>query len=132
VFLTVDFRHPTNEGLDGMEKALEAAVPEICGSRGLTFKMEKIFAFPVTEFDPDCVAAVRAAAERLGLSHRDNVSGAGHDAVYMARVAPTAMIFTPCIDGISHNEAENMTKEWAAAGGSVLLHAALDRAGIVS
>ena len=131
VFLTVDFRHPTDEALSGMEAALQAAASEICAKRGLTYDMKQIFAFPVTAFDGDCVSAVRKAAEKLGLSHRDIVSGAGHDAVYMARVAPTAMIFTPCIGGISHNEAEDMTKDWAAAGGSVLLHAVLDRAGLV-
>lgn len=131
VFLTVDFRHPSNEELDKMEAALEVAVKEISEAKGLTYKAERIFSFPVTEFDHDCVSAVRSAAERLGFSHRDITSGAGHDAVYMARVAPTAMIFTPCVDGISHNEAEDMTKEWAEAGGSVLLQAVLDRAGIV-
>lgn len=131
VFLTVDFRHPIDEALSGMEAALQTAVADICAKRGLTFDMKQIFAFPVTAFDTDCVSAVRKAAEKLGLSHRDIVSGAGHDAVYMARVAPTAMIFTPCIGGISHNEAEDMTKDWAAAGGSVLLHAVLDRAGLV-
>jgi beta-ureidopropionase / N-carbamoyl-L-amino-acid hydrolase len=131
VFLTVDFRHPDQSKLDAMDAALKVSVEEICGAKGLTYKLERIFEYPVTAFDETCVSAVRNAADKLGFSHRDITSGAGHDAVYMARIAPAAMVFTPCIDGISHNEAENMTKEWAAAGGSVLLHAVLDRAGIV-
>jgi N-carbamoyl-L-amino-acid hydrolase len=88
--------------------------------------------FPPQPFDASCIAAVRNATAKLGYSHRDITSGAGHDAVYVARVAPAAMIFTPCIDGISHNEAENMTPEWAAAGTDVLLHAVLDNAEVVS
>jgi N-carbamoyl-L-amino-acid hydrolase len=74
------------------------------------------------------VAAVRAAAQRFGYSHRDMVSGAGHDACYLAQVAPTSMVFVPCIDGISHNEIEDATPEWIEAGGNVLLHAMLGRA----
>ena len=131
VFLSVDLRHPLDQKLAGMDKALKEGVAEICDTKGLSYKMERIFEFPAVAFDEACVSAVRAAAERLGLSHRDITSGAGHDAVYMARVAPTSMVFTPCVDGISHNEAEDMTKEWAVAGGSVLLHAALELAEIV-
>jgi N-carbamoyl-L-amino-acid hydrolase len=77
------------------------------------------------------VDAVRRAAAQLGLSAREITSGAGHDAVYMARVCPTAMIFTPCVDGISHNEAEDMNLEWATAGGNVLIQAVLEKAEIV-
>ena len=128
VFLTVDLRHPLSDRLAAMDAALREGVAEICAQQGIQCELEQIFEFPALAFDDDCVAAVRGAAERLGFSHRDITSGAGHDAVYMARVAPTAMIFTPCIGGISHNEAEDMTKEWAAAGGSVLLHAVLERA----
>ena len=131
VFLTVDLRHPLSDKLAAMDAALRKGVTEICEQQGIACELEQIFEFPALAFDPDCVAAVRGSAERLGYSHRDITSGAGHDAVYMARVAPTAMIFTPCIGGISHNEAEDMTKEWAAAGGSVLLHAVLERAEIL-
>ena len=131
VWLTVDIRHPYSERLEEMDQAIRSGVAEICEKQGIDIKLEQIFEFPALAFDDGCVSAVRDAAERLGFSHQDITSAAGHDAVYMARVAPTAMIFTPCIDGISHNEAEDMTKEWAAAGGSVLLHAALDRAEIV-
>ncbi len=131
VWLTVDIRHPFSERLEQMDEAVREGVAEICEKQGIDVKLEQIFEFPALAFDEDCVAAVRNAAERLGFSHQDITSAAGHDAVYMARVAPTSMIFTPCIDGISHNEAEDMTKDWASAGGSVLLHAALDRAEIV-
>ena len=82
-------------------------------------------------FHPDCVAAVSRAAERLGYSHRDIVSGAGHDACWINRVAPTAMVMCPCVDGLSHNEAEEITKEWAAAGADVLFHAVVETAVIV-
>lgn len=131
VWLTVDLRHPFSDKLEAMDKAVREGVAEICNERGIELKLEQIFEFPALAFDEDCVSAVRNAATELGFSHQDITSAAGHDAVYMARVAPTAMIFTPCIDGISHNEAEDMTKDWAAAGGSVLLRAALDRAEII-
>ncbi len=131
VWLTVDLRHPFSDKLEAMDKAVREGVAEICNERGIELKLEQIFEFPALAFDEDCVSAVRNAAAELGFSHQDITSAAGHDAVYMARVAPTAMIFTPCIDGISHNEAEDMTKDWAAAGGSVLLRAALDRAEII-
>ena len=82
-------------------------------------------------FDPGCVKAVRDAAERLGYSHRDLVSGAGHDACWINRVAPTAMVMCPCVDGLSHNEAEEIYPEWASAGADVLFHAVVETAGIV-
>ena len=78
------------------------------------------------------VEAVRRAAQRFGYSHRDIVSGAGHDACYMARVAPTSMVFTPCVDGVSHNESEDIKQEWSTAGANVLMHAVLEKAEIVS
>ena len=131
VFLTVDVRHPFSDKLEEMDGTLRKGVAQICEKQGIEVELEQIFEFPALAFDKDCVDAVRDAAGRLGFTHQDITSAAGHDAVYMARVAPTAMVFTPCIGGISHNEAEDMTKEWAAAGGSVLLHAALERAEIV-
>ena len=94
--------------------------------------MKEVFYYAPVEFDHDCVAAVRRAAERLGYSHRDIVSGAGHDACYIARVAPTSMIFCPCVDGISHNEEEDISPEWATAGADVLFHAVVETAEIVS
>ena len=86
---------------------------------------------PVT-FDPALVARVRAAAEKLGYTHMNIISGAGHDACWMARVAPSTMVMCPCVDGLSHNEAENISKEWAAAGADVLFHAVVETAEIVA
>ena len=92
-------------------------------------RFEQIFRYEPITFDPACVASVRAAALRFGYSHRDIVSGAGHDACYLSKVAPTAMVFVPCVGGISHNEIEDATPEWIEAGANVLLHAMLGRAG---
>ena len=91
-------------------------------------ELEQIFYYESVAFDPACVAAVRAAADRFGYSHRDIVSGAGHDACYLAQVAPTSMVFVPCVDGISHNEIEDATPAWIESGANVLLHAMLSRA----
>ena len=131
VFLTVDFRHPEAARLVAMDKALREGIDEIVTRTGLTFDMKMVADFPPLPFDASCVEAVRDAASRLGYSAREITSGAGHDAVYMARICPAAMVFTPCIDGISHNEAENMTPDWATAGCNVLVHAVLDKAGVV-
>ncbi len=131
VFLTVDLRHPEGDKLVSMSTALERAIDEIAAATGLTASWKTVADFPPQPFEAGCVDAVRKAASRLGLSAREISSGAGHDAVYMARVAPTAMIFVPCIDGISHNEAENMKPEWATAGADVLLEAVLEKAEVV-
>ncbi len=130
VFLTVDFRHPEDDRLASMDAELRRLVPEIAARSGCTAELEQIFHFPVTTFDPACVGRVREGARQLGLSHREIHSGAGHDAVYMARVAPTAMVFVPCVGGISHNEAEDIKPEWATAGANVLLHAVVETAGV--
>ncbi len=131
VFLACEFRHPDDAVLTVMDRALRDGIAEIAGAGKLEATIEQVFAYAAVAFDPGCVGAVRRAAERCGLSHRDIVSGAGHDACYMARVAPTAMIFTPCVDGVSHNEAEEISPAWASAGAAVLLHAVLDKAEIV-
>lgn len=126
VDFTVDFRHPEASVLDSMERMLFAAVAEVCGSLRLEGTATKIWDQPPVAFDPQCIAAVREAAAQSGFSAREIVSGAGHDAAYVARVAPTAMIFVPCRDGISHNEAEFTSKEQCAAGAQVLLQAVLN------
>ena len=131
VFLTVDFRHPLADKLVSMDLALRDRIGEIAEKAGLTYEMKLVADFPPQPFEASCVDAVRRAAGRLGLSTREITSGAGHDAVYMARVCPTAMIFTPCVDGISHNEAEDIKPEWATAGGDVLIQAVLEKAEIV-
>jgi N-carbamoyl-L-amino-acid hydrolase len=126
VFFCVDLRHPGGNALDAMEAAFQAALPEICEPLGLDFAMQRIWDQPEVRFDADCVAAVRRGAELSGYSARDIVSGAGHDAAYVSRVAPAAMIFVPCRGGISHNEAEFSSKEQCAKGAQVLLQAVLD------
>jgi N-carbamoyl-L-amino-acid hydrolase len=126
VFFCVDLRHPDNIVLNTMESDFTAALTEICQPLGLEAKNERIWDQPAVLFDADCVAAVRRGAELSGFSTRDIVSGAGHDAAYISRVAPTAMIFVPCRGGVSHNEAEFTAKEQCAAGAQVLLQAVLD------
>jgi len=126
VFFMVDMRHPDDAALDTMEAALETSVHEIAEPLGLGVAFQKIWHQPSVRFNPDCVAAVRRGAELSGFSTRDMVSGAGHDAAYVSRVAPAAMVFVPCLGGISHNEAEFSSKEQCAAGAQVLLQAVLD------
>src|SRR5260370_40938590 len=122
----VAFRHRKPAVLDSMEEALFAAVDEVCKKLRLEGTATKIGDQPPVAFDPQCIAAVREAATQSGFAAREIFSGAGHDAAYVARVAPTAMIFVPCRDGISHNEAEFSSKEQCAAGAQVLLQAVLN------
>ncbi|WP_186205599.1 Zn-dependent hydrolase [Burkholderia gladioli] len=128
VFFTVDFRHPDDAVLAKMDAALREGVARISAGIGLDTALEQIFYYKPVAFDTACVQAVREAAERFGYPHREIVSGAGHDACYLAQVAPTSMVFVPCVDGISHNEIEDATPEWIEAGANVLLHAMLSRA----
>ena len=128
---TIDFRSHELDTLLSMVARLEAEAPKLCAALGLEFGTEIVGQFDPPAFDEGCVSAVRGAAERLGYSHRDIISGAGHDACWINRVAPTAMIFCPCVGGLSHNEAEEITPEWAAKGTDVLLHAVLEKAEIV-
>lgn len=125
VDFTVDLRHSDERSLDRMEAAFRTACDDAARSRGVRFTIERVSAFPVSSFDATLVDAVREGAHALGHSHRDIVSGAGHDAIYMARVAPAAMIFIPCEGGISHNEIEAVRPEHVAAGCDVLLQAVL-------
>jgi len=129
VFLTIDLRHPDDDVLTTMDKALLDAANAAAVANGLDLDLKQIWSFDATHFDSRCVAAVRHGAQAAGLAHMDIVSGAGHDAVYLAQVAPSAMIFVPCKDGISHNEIESATPEDIAAGCQVLLNAMLEQAG---
>ncbi|MDQ2092715.1 Zn-dependent hydrolase [Rhodalgimonas zhirmunskyi] len=128
---TVDFRSPEHAVILDMEARLKAAAEEICREMGLGLEMEKVGGFDPVTFDEGCVTAIRNAAERLGYSHMNIISGAGHDACWINQVAPTAMVMCPCVDGLSHNEAEEISKDWATAGADVLLHAVVETAGIV-
>jgi N-carbamoyl-L-amino-acid hydrolase len=125
-FFTIDMRHPRDDVLDAMEHKLGDAVADAASALGLSAALTKIWTQPPVVFDPDCVECVRRAAARCGYSMRDIVSGAQHDSAYVARVAPTSMIFVPCRDGISHNEAEFSSQEQCARGAQVLLHAVLE------
>ncbi len=129
VFSTIDFRHPDDDRLAAMDETLRGEAADIASACNLDLAIEQILYFQPAPFDESCVASVRAAADRAGYPHRDIVSGAGHDAVYMAEIARSGMIFVPCEDGISHNEIENATPEDLTAGCQVLLHAVLETAG---
>ncbi len=129
VFMTLDFRHPDDKQLAEMDAEMRASAARIAAEHRLELGIEQIWYFPPTPFDAKCVEAVRSAAERAGMAHMDIVSGAGHDACYVAKVAPTGMIFVPCKDGISHNEIEDARKEDIAAGCQILLQAMVKRAG---
>jgi len=121
VFMTVDLRHTEVEVLDRMEKRLKETVAKICSQYQVSGKLDRLWDSPPVKFDAECVGAVRESAKQSGHPLREITSGAGHDAVYVSRVAPTAMIFIPCKDGISHNEIESATPEHVGAGASVLL-----------
>ncbi len=129
VFFTVDMRHPDDEALTAMDAELRETCDSIAAEDGLACEVTEIWYFAPIVFDADCVAAVRQGAGGLGYGHRDIVSGAGHDACNISKVAPTGMIFVPCKDGISHNEIESAEPGDLEAGCNVLLHAMLERAG---
>jgi len=107
---TVDFRSPVLATIEDMEARLAEGAKKICDEMGLEVELEKVGGFDPVEFDEGCVTAVRNAAERLGHSHRNIVSGAGHDACWVNRMYPTAMVMCPCVDGLSHNEAEDILR----------------------
>jgi len=126
VFFMIDMRAPDPAVLDRMEAEVAQAAKAAEAELGITVAIKNIWTQPPQPFDDACIAAVREAARISGYSTREMISGAGHDAAYVARVAPSAMIFVPCKDGISHNEAEYSSKEQCAAGAQVLLQAVLD------
>jgi N-carbamoyl-L-amino-acid hydrolase len=131
VVFTVDMRTHILPKLNAMVAEYLERAPKLCEGIGVGFEANIVGQFDPPAFDEGCVKAVRDAAERLGYSHMDIVSGAGHDACWINDVAPTAMIMCPCVDGLSHNEAEEISPEWAAAGTDVLLHAVLETAEVV-
>ena len=131
VVFTIDFRSPSFDTQDDMERRLHEGAKEICNNLDLELEIEKVGHFDPVTYDEGCVSTIRRAAERLGYSHRDIISGAGHDACWINKVAPTAMVMCPCVDGLSHNEAEDISQDWAVAGSNVLFHAVLETAEIV-
>lgn len=128
VKLAVDIRHPDESILDQMEARMRQAAKDAADEAETPLAIHTVWKSPAVVFDRSCVDAVRSATEEQGLSHIDMVSGAGHDSVYVSRVAPTSMIFVPCRDGISHNEAEHAEPHHLEAGANVLLHAILKQA----
>ena len=126
VFFTVDLRHPDEAVLDQMEKEYQAALPKIASELNLELEEKRIWKSPAVNFAPDLIACVKHGAEKAGYSYRVMASGAGHDACYVARVAPTTMLFSPCLGGLSHNEAESVKPEECAASAQVLLNAVLE------
>lgn len=125
VRMTLDFRHLEADRLQAMIAEVQAVIEATCAKHGLSFELTPTADFPALYFDKTCVEAVRSAAGALGLSHMDIVSGAGHDAIFLAELGPAGMIFVPCENGISHNEIENATPEDLGAGCAVLLRAML-------
>jgi len=132
VFLTVDLRHPSDEALSRMDGQLREFCEKVAAEDGLELAFEQIMYSAPIHFNEACVDAVRKGATEAGYPHMDIVSGAGHDACYISKIAPTGMVFVPCENGISHNEEEAATPEDLKAGCHVLLHAMLDQAGVVN
>ncbi|QNN56514.1 Zn-dependent hydrolase [Diaphorobacter ruginosibacter] len=129
VKFSIDLRNATDADCEAMDADIRAVADRISKETGLPIKIDLVSSYPAQPFNPECIEAVRRGAETLGYSNMNAVSGAGHDAVYMARLAPAGMIFIPCKDGISHNEIEDAKPEHITAGCNVLLHAMLERAG---
>ena len=129
VKFSIDLRNATDALVDQMADEVKAFAADLARKTGLGIQIEMVSSYPAQAFHADCVDAVARAAAKLGYSNMPAVSGAGHDAVYMAWLAPAGMVFIPCKDGISHNEIESATPEHIVAGCNVLLHAVLERAG---
>ena len=129
VKFSIDLRNASDALCDAMDADIRGVAAKLSAESGLPIVIEQVSAYPAQPFHAECIAAVARATEQLGYSHMPVVSGAGHDAVYMARLAPAGMIFIPCKDGISHNEIEDAKAEHITAGCNVLLHAMLERAG---
>ena len=128
---TVDLRHHRDQAIEAMEQELGLKLQAIAAQRGLQVRIERHWMSPATPFDAACVAAVQQAVDGLGYAQQAIVSGAGHDAILLARYCPTAMVFIPCVGGLSHNEAEDVLPDDARQGADVLLNAVLARAGRV-
>ena len=131
VKFSIDLRNASDADCDAMDADIRAVAARISQASGLPIEITLVSNYPAQPFHADCVDAVARAAKALGYSHMPAVSGAGHDAVYMARLAPAGMVFIPCKDGISHNEIEDATPADITAGCNVLMHAMLERAKVV-
>lgn len=132
VKFSIDLRNSTDELVDAMAAEVKALADQVAREHGVQVQIDLVSSYPAQQFHAECVESVGRAAARLGYSHMPAVSGAGHDAVYMAKLAPAGMIFIPCKDGISHNEIEDAQPAHIEAGCNVLLHAMLERAGVAA
>jgi N-carbamoyl-L-amino-acid hydrolase len=128
VRFSIEFRHPDANVLDRLDALFQREAGLIAEAGGVQLALDRLFRIGAQPFDEGCVDLVRQAASRLGLPAREIVSGAGHDAVYVATRVPTAMIFTPCEGGLSHNEAESISPEDAADGCQTLFESVVVRA----
>jgi len=124
--ITLDYRHPDAAVLDAVDQEIRSIMKSVCRAVGIEGRVEEIWHMPHISFAPECMSAVQRAAAKLGYSSMEMISGAGHDAMYLAQIVPTGMIFVPCENGLSHNELENAQPEDLIAGGDVLLHAILE------
>ena len=129
VQFSIDIRHPDSATLDLMTSQLKEYIAQVSAEKSIAVDLKEVSYFPPCNFDAQCIETIRKAANDLGYSNMDVVSGAGHDAIYMKRLAPTGMIFIPCKDGVSHNEIEDAKAEHLEAGANVLLHSMLAFAG---
>ena len=128
VKLSIDLRHPEDTTLTTLDIALKSACETLKRDYAINYELDPYWYYPPIPFDKDCIAAIQEAADTCSYSSMPIFSGAGHDACYLAEVTPTAMIFIPCENGISHNEIENITQQDSEAGCNVLLHAILKKA----
>jgi N-carbamoyl-L-amino-acid hydrolase len=126
--VSLDYRHPEETVLDEVDQELRTIMEAECRVAGVEGQVEELWHMPPVSFAAECILAVQSAADKLGYSSKEMISGAGHDAMYLAQVTPTGMIFVPCEDGLSHNELENAQPEDLIAGANVLLHAILELA----
>jgi N-carbamoyl-L-amino-acid hydrolase len=126
--VSLDYRHPEAAVLDAVDRQLRLIMEAECQAAGIEGQVVELWHMPPVQFAPECISAVLRAAVQLGYTSREMISGAGHDAMYLARITPTGMIFVPCENGLSHNELENARPEDLVAGGNVLLHALLELA----
>ncbi len=128
VRFSVEFRNVSDARIAEIAEMFPARAQALAQANHTDLTLTTVFRVPAQPFDPDCVALVEQAAAKLGYPAQRMVSGAGHDAVHTAVRIPTAMIFTPCKDGLSHNEAESIEPDEAEAGAQVLFEAVLARA----
>ncbi len=129
VTLSIDMRDPSDVTLDRARPRLDRLVAEACRREGVTYELEHYWRVPSTPFDREVVAAVERAAQASGARHRRILSGAGHDAQYMAAIAPAGMVFVPSRGGRSHCEEEFTPMDDIEHGANTLLGAALELAG---